>query len=78
MLPQPDISIFTLRELLSRLLAPAHSDMHAVPAEDELSPKEPGVRQSWNVTPLTAPSSHTHSLSPSALLQRITVRSLFA
>ena len=64
MLTQPDISIFTLRELLSRLLAPALSDMHAIPAEDELFPKEPGIRQSWNVTPLTAPLQHTqHTLS---------------
>lgn len=60
---QPDISIFTLRELLSRLLAPAHSDMHAIPAEDELFPKEPGIRQSWNVTPRQPPSHTTHSLS---------------
>lgn len=69
-LPPPDISIFALKELLSRLLAPAHSDMHAVPAEDELFPKEPGIRQSWNVTPLTAPPlfhPRTHTLSPSLL-----------
>lgn len=75
-LPQQDISIFILRELLSRLLALAHSDVHAMLAEDELFPKEPGIRQSWNVTPLTAPTPphYTYttprrslSLSPSLL-----------
>lgn len=66
-LPPPDISIFTLRELLSRLLAPVPSDMHAIPAEDELFPKEPGIRQSWNVTPLTTPFTHTHTHTPPTL-----------
>lgn len=64
-LPPPDISIFALKELLSRLLAPAHSDMHAVPAEDELFPKEPGISK-VGMSPLwQPPHPRTHSLPPS-------------
>lgn len=40
LLPQDDISMFSSRELLSRLLAPVRSDVCTAPAEDELSPKE--------------------------------------
>lgn len=37
-------------------------------AEDELFPKQPGIRQSWNVTPRQPPSHKTHSLSFSGSL----------
>ena len=63
-LPPPDISIFPWTELLSRLLAPAHSWYARRPLRRRwtLSKRSQGIKQSWNVTPsLTAPLTHTHT-----------------